>query len=111
MAVEIGSGLTGYRTPTGEITIPLPGSTLEHMPAGSEPLKFAGHGHILTYSIVHVPTTRFKGLEPYVLAVVELDEDARLLALVDGAAAGNLSVDAQVRYTHHDEYGYHFQLI
>ena len=110
MAVEIGGGLTGYRAASGEITIPLPGSTLEHVPAGAEPLTFAGGGRVLTYSIVYVPTTRFKDKAPYALAVIELDEGARLMAIVDGGAADNLSVDGRVRYTRHDTYGFHFEL-
>jgi len=107
MAIEVAGGLTGYRTPSGEVTIPLPGSTLEHAPEGAEPLVFAGGGKVLTYSIVYVPTTRFKDKAPYALAVIELDEGARLLALVDG---DELAVDAAVRFSHKDEYGYHFEL-
>jgi uncharacterized OB-fold protein len=110
MAIEVGSGLTGYRSATGEVTIPIPGSTLENIPAGAEPLAFAGHGRVLTYTVVYVPTTRFKDKAPYALAVIELDEGARLLALVDGAIAEVLSVDAAVRYSHQDEYGHHFTL-
>ena len=110
MAVQVGAGLTGYRTASGEITIPLQGSTLEHVPAGAEPQVFAGEGKVLTYSIVYVPTTRFKDKAPYALAIVELDEGARLMAIVDGGTAENLSVDGRVRYNHSDEYGYHFDL-
>lgn len=108
MAVEIGGGLTGYRSVSGEITIPLPGSTLEHVPHGGEPLQFSGGGRILTYSVVYVPTTRFKDMAPYALAVIELDEGARLMAIVDGA--GGLAVDGRVQYDHRDDHGYHFSL-
>jgi len=107
VAVEIGGGLTGYRTASGEVTIPLQGSTLEHMPAGAEPVQFTGRGKVLTYTIVGVPTTRFKSKAPYTLAVIELNEGARLLALVDGATP---SIDARVRFTRKDEFGYHFEL-
>jgi uncharacterized OB-fold protein len=110
VAVEIGGGLTGYRAASGEVTIPLPGSTLEHVPAGAEPLTFAGGGKMLSYSIVYVPTTRFKDKAPYALAVIELDEGARLMAIVDGGTTENLAVDGPVRYTHHDGYGFHFEL-
>lgn len=110
MAVEIGGGLTGYRAPSGEVTIPLPGSTLEHMPDGSEPLQFGGGGRILTYSVVYVPTTRFKDQAPYSLAVVQLDEGARLMAIVDQAGADTLAVDGRVQYSHRDDHGYHFTL-
>ncbi len=102
--------LTGYQVPSGEITIPLPGSTLEHAPAGAQPVSFDGLGRLLTYSIVYVPTTRFKEKAPYALAVVELDEGARLMAIVDGGTADNLAVDARVKYSHSDDYGYHFVL-
>lgn len=108
MAVEIGGGLTGYRATSGEVTIPLPGSTLEHVPEGAEPLTFAGGGKLLTYSIVYVPTTRFKDMAPYALAIVELDEGARLMAVIDAGTAENLSVNTRVQYTHHDHHGFHF---
>lgn len=107
---EIGGGLTGYRTPAGEVTIPLPGSTLEHMPDGSQPLTFSGRGKLLTYSIVYVPTTRFKAKAPYALAVIELEEGARLMAIVDEGTPDNLSVGAAVQYTGRDQYGHHFCL-
>jgi uncharacterized OB-fold protein len=110
VAVEVGGGLTGYRLGSGDITIPVPGSTLERVPDGAEALTFAGGGKLLTYSIVYVPTTRFKDKAPYALAVVELDEGARLMAIVDRGTTENLSVDGRVRFTHRDEYGYHFEL-
>src|SRR5579885_2926439 len=100
--------MTGYRTPSGEVTIPLPGSTLEQAPDGAKPLQFAGHGRIVTYSVVHVPATRFKDRAPYALAVIELDEGARLLGLVGGGATGGLTIDGRVRSSHSDEYGHHF---
>jgi uncharacterized OB-fold protein len=102
--------LTGYRTASGEVTIPLPGSTLETVPEGAEALAFAGDGRIVTYSVVHVPSTRFKDQAPYVLAVIELAEGARLLGLVHGAANGGLAVDGRVRFSHSDGYGHHFVL-
>ncbi|MBV8086325.1 MAG: OB-fold domain-containing protein [Chloroflexi bacterium] len=99
--------MTGYRVPGGEITIPLPGSTLEQVPDGAETLEFAGAGRIVTYSVVHVPSTRFKDVAPYTLAVVELHEGARLLALLD---QGEPAIGGPVRFTHSDEYGHHFVL-
>jgi uncharacterized OB-fold protein len=110
VAVEEAGGLAGYRTPSGEVTIPVPGSTLERMPEGAQPLRFSGRGKLLTYTIIYVPTTRFKARAPYALGVIELDEGARLMAIVDGGAAENLSIDARVQYAGHDEYGHHFRL-
>ena len=99
--------LTGYRVPGGEVTIPLPGSTLEQAPEGAATVDFAGPGRIVTFSVVHVPSTRFKEVTPYTLAVVELDEGARLLALVDD---GEPAIDRRVRFSHSDDYGHHFVL-
>jgi uncharacterized OB-fold protein len=99
--------VTGYRIAAGEVTIPLPGSTLEQVPEGAERLEFVGAGRIVTYSVVHVPSTRFKDVSPYTLAVVELDEGARLLALVDD---GEPAIDGRVRFSHSDDYGHHFVL-
>ncbi|MDE3075833.1 MAG: OB-fold domain-containing protein [Chloroflexota bacterium] len=103
--------LTGYRTAGGIVTIPLPGSTLEAIPAGAEPVQLGGLGRVVTYTIVGVGTTRFKDKTPYALAVVELDEGARLLALIDGGTTANLAVDARVHYAGKDAYGHHFELM
>ncbi len=106
-----GDRLTGYRTASGEVTLPLPGSTLEALPTDADAVDFSGLGHVVTYTVVRVPSTRFKGMAPYALAVIELNEGARLLALVDGGDAENLTVDARVQYISKDEYGYHFALM
>ena len=58
------AGLEGYRARSGEITIPLPGSTQEPLPPGAEPLRFAGLGRVLTFSVVHVATPRFRPEAP-----------------------------------------------
>ena len=104
------SSLAGYRAPSGEVTIPLPGSTLEHAPEGAEPLQLSGTGRIVTFSVVHVAPARFKDQAPYALAVIELEAGARLLALVDGGAGGQLAIDDPVRFNHSDEFGHHFVL-
>jgi len=43
-----------------------------------EPYKFKGNGTIVTYTVTHSTSDEFNDLVPYVLAIVELDEGAKL---------------------------------
>ena len=104
------TGLTGYRLPSGEVAIPLPGSSLEQTPEGAEELHFGGGGRIVTFSVVHVATPAFRAKAPYALAVVELEDGARLMAMIDLARPEELAIDASVRYAMTDEFGHHFML-
>ena len=46
--------------------------------------QFSGKGKIHTFSVVRSPTADFKKLSPYAVAIIELDEGAKLTAqLVD----------------------------
>lgn len=101
--------LVGYRE-GNDIAVPLPGSTLQQAPEGAERIAFAGGGQIMTYTVVHVAAPRFKPRTPYALAVVELDEGTRLLAMIDGATGEDLAVGARVMYSGGDEFGHHFLL-
>ncbi|MHB8619052.1 MAG: Zn-ribbon domain-containing OB-fold protein [Chloroflexota bacterium] len=110
MVARPGGTLSAYRDQSGAVTIPLPGSTLEVPPVRATPIELAGVGAIVSYTVVGVPSTRFKDIAPYALAVVELEEGARLLALVDGANAGDLFIGARVQYLGKDDHGHHFAL-
>lgn len=49
-----------------------------------ESIKFSGNGKIHTYSVIRSPSDEFKTIAPYAVAIVELDEGAKLTAqLVD----------------------------
>jgi uncharacterized OB-fold protein len=49
-----------------------------------ENIQFKGKGKIYSYSIVHTPIDDFKIIAPYAVAIVELDEGAKLTTqLVD----------------------------
>ena len=49
-----------------------------------EDFKFSGKGKIYSYSIVRSPSSDFKTIAPYAVAIIELDEGAKLTAqLVD----------------------------
>lgn len=41
-------------------------------------IQFSGKGKVLTYSVVHSSADQYAEMKPYVLAIVELEEGARL---------------------------------
>jgi len=41
-------------------------------------IKLSGQGKIYTYSVIHTPTEEFKTMAPYVVAIVELEEGAKI---------------------------------
>ncbi|AXV37664.1 MAG: transcriptional regulator [Methanobacterium sp. BRmetb2] len=43
-----------------------------------EDINLTGKGKILTYSVIETPTDEFKNIAPYVVAIVELDEGAKI---------------------------------
>ena len=43
-----------------------------------EDINLSGTGKILTYSVIETPTDEFKNIAPYVVAIVELDEGAKI---------------------------------
>lgn len=57
----------------------------------------AGTGTVYTYTVVHVPTHRsFESRTPLVVAVVELDEGARLVSNLVGPEPGEVAVGDEV---------------
>jgi len=53
----------------------------------------SGHGKVFSYTIVHrAPDPAFKADLPYVIAIVELDEGAKLLSNVVGCPPDKVSV-------------------
>lgn len=55
--------------------------------------KFAGKGKILTFSLVTSPPEGFKHEAPYMMAIVELEEGARLMTqIVDCHKMGELKI-------------------
>lgn len=47
-----------------------------------ESIKFSGKGKIHTYSVIRSPSDEFKTIAPYAVAIVELDEGAKLTAQI-----------------------------
>jgi len=67
-------------------------------------------GTIVTYSVIYVPTPEFAGEAPYVLAVLQLSDGARLLARLPFAEDVPLEIGASVAYDHTDQHGPVFRL-
>ena len=47
-----------------------------------ENIKFSGKGKIHTYSTIHTPTEEFKALSPYTVAIIELEEGAKITSQI-----------------------------
>ena len=43
-------------------------------------VQLAETGKVISYTVVRVPSKEFKGLEPYIVALIELDDGTRLIA-------------------------------
>ncbi len=41
-------------------------------------IQFSGKGKVLTYSVIHSSSDQYADMKPYVLAIIELEEGARL---------------------------------
>jgi len=48
----------------------------------AEPIKLATAGKVLTYTIVHTAPGPYSDLSPYGVAIVEMDDGARLMAMI-----------------------------
>jgi uncharacterized OB-fold protein len=44
------------------------------------PVALSGQGRILSYTTIRIPPARFRGQEPYDIAVIDLDEGLRVTA-------------------------------
>jgi uncharacterized OB-fold protein len=62
-----------------------------------------GSGRVHSFSIVHrAPTATFAAVTPYVIALVDLDEGARMFANVVGDGALEVAIDDRVCVTFED---------
>ena len=58
----------------------------------------SGRGTVFSYTVVHrAPDPAFRGELPYVLAVIELEEGARLMSNVIGCAPAEVRIGAPVQ--------------
>ncbi len=85
-----------------------------------EDIKFSGKGKIHTYSIIHTPTEEFKSLSPYTVAIIELEEGAKITSQIVDCQKNEVKIGDDVELVFRkikeegDEgvisYGYKFKL-
>jgi len=85
-----------------------------------ENIKFSGKGKIHTYSIIHTPTEEFKSLSPYTVAIIELEEGAKITSQIVDCQKNDIQIGDDVELVlrkikeEGDEgvisYGYKFKL-
>lgn len=86
-----------------------------------EDIQFSGKGKVYSFTEVHVPPEGFKEQAPYVLAIIELDEGARLTAQIVDAKEEDVKIGDKVevcfRAIQRDDpeglihYGFKFRLV
>lgn len=57
-----------------------------------EPFQFSGKGKIFTYSVIRSAPVDFKKVAPYAVAVIELEEGAKLTAQLVDCDVDNLEI-------------------
>ena len=62
-----------------------------------EYIAVSGHGTVYTYTVIRSPQPAFKGMEPYVVANVELDEGVRMMANVLTDDVDGIRIGTRVR--------------
>ena len=83
-------------------------------------VQYAGKGKVVSYTEVHAPPQGFEDQVPYILAIIELDEGARLTGQIVDAHIKDIRagsrVDAVFRIIQRDDpeglihYGFKFRL-
>lgn len=69
-------------------------------------------GKVVTYSEIHVATKEFQDRVPYVVAIIETEEESiRLPGIVRGATLGEMRIDSRVRVNLDKVGGYFFSLV
>lgn len=61
------------------------------------PLKLAGRGKVVTYTIVHDAPKAFDMMKPYVLAIVEMDEGVRITSTIIDVEPGDVKIGMPVQ--------------
>lgn len=61
-----------------------------------EDIKFSGKGKIISYSVIHTPTDDFKTIAPYVVAIIELEEGAKITSQIVDCDPETLNIEDPV---------------
>jgi uncharacterized protein len=68
----------------------------------TEWFEAAGRGRVYSYTLNHRGEGAYRGLRPFVLAYVELDEGPRMMTNIVGAYPAELAVGLRVEVVFHD---------
>lgn len=61
-----------------------------------EPIQFSGKGKIFSFSIIITPTSDFKKIAPYAVAIIELEEGAKVTAQIVDANVDDIEIGDDV---------------
>jgi uncharacterized protein len=85
-----------------------------------EPIKFTGNGKIMSYSVIHTPTDEFKNISPYAVAIIELEEGAKITSQIVDCNTDDIEIGQEVELVFRKireegaegviSYGYKFKL-
>ena len=72
--------LEAARTPSGKTYFP----PRVKYPNGetAEPCQMADRGKVVTYTVIHTPPKEYSDLSPFAVAIIELDDGARITAQI-----------------------------
>ncbi|KAA0120616.1 Zn-ribbon domain-containing OB-fold protein [Mycolicibacterium sp. P9-22] len=68
-----------------------------HMTAGTEWVEVSGLGTVYSYTVVHRGEGPYAGIQPFVLAYVELAEGPRIMTNLVGVTSGELAIGTTVQ--------------
>ena len=68
-------------------------------PGGVEakPITLADSGRVLTFTVIHTPPAEYSDLSPYALAIIELDDGARILAQIADVDTEKVEIGMRVK--------------
>lgn len=85
-----------------------------------EDIKLSGNGKIHTYSIIHTPAEEFKVLSPYIVAIIKLEEGAKITSQIVDCGENDVEIGDEVEMVFRKikaegeegviSYGYKFKL-
>jgi uncharacterized protein len=85
-----------------------------------EDIKFSGNGKIHSYSVIHTPTDEFKNISPYAVAIIELEEGAKITSQIVDCDIDKIEIGQEVELVFRKireegeegviSYGYKFKL-
>ena len=60
-------------------------------------VRLSDHGTILTYTVIHTPSSQFKDQAPYAVAIIETDDGCRMTVQVADSDGSDVEIGKRVR--------------